>query len=343
MKNEPLVSIIIVNLNGKKWLEKCIPSIFDSNYPQNKIEIIIVDNGSVDGSVDFVRNKFSRNYQIRIIELDKNYGFAKPNNMGIRYSNGKFILFLNNDTIVTKNFLRNLIKIMLSNPKIGACQSKILLMENRNILDATGSFLTQTGFLIHEGLRQKDKGQYNKIREIFSTKGACMLARREILDKVGFFDEDFFAYFEETDLCWRIWLAGYSIVFVPDSVIYHKMGATTTRMNISFIEYHSFKNRICSLIKNLNNINLIKILPVHIFLCCGVCVLYIFMLKPCNAIAIMRAILWNFMNIRHTLEKRNIVQKRIRKVSDNQLFSTNMKKTDIGYFLKLAMSYCSIK
>jgi len=336
--NNPLVSIIIVNWNGLQYLEKCFDSLMNLNY--KNYEIIFVDNGSIDNSVDYIKNNYPNT---KIIINTENLGFAEANNQGVKECSGDYILFLNNDTHVRDDFLTKLVNTMANDSNVGACQSKMLLMDKPSSLDATGSFLTFTGFLTHEGIWEKDIGQYDEYREIFSAKGASMLVRRSVLDEVGIFDKDFFAYFEETDLCWRIWLAGYSIVFVPDSVIFHKMGATSIRMRNTFIEFHSFKNRICSLLKNLDIINLIKIVPLHIILCLGVCVLYIFMLKPRNSVAIIRAIGWNILNIKSTLEKRNIVQNQIRKVTDNQVFSTNMKKVDIKHYIGFALSYCAIK
>ncbi len=336
--NNPLVSIIIVNWNGLKYLKNCFESLINSNYKNH--EIVFVDNGSTDGSIEFVMNNYP--YTI-IIENKENMGFAEANNQGVNASSGEYILFLNNDTIVTENFLIELANILEDNINIGACQSKTLLMDNPHILDATGSFMTPTGFLSHDGICEVDTGQYNQTREIFSAKGVCMLVRRSVLNEVGVFDKDFFAYFEETDLCWRIWLAGYKIFFVPDSVIYHKMGGTTAQMYLPFIEFHSFKNRICSLLKNLSGVNLIKIMPIHIFFCCGVCLLYALMRKSHNSVAIMRAILWNLMNFRSTSDKRTIVQRQIRKVSDKQIFSTNTKKVGFKYYFELAISYCAIK
>ena len=310
----------------------------DQNY--NNYEIIFVDNGSIDNSVNFIKNDYPDTKVI--INID-NMGFAEANNQGVKVCSGEYILFLNNDTHVRKSFLTELVNTMVNDFNVGACQSKMLLMDKPSILDATGSFLTFTGFLTHEGIWEKDTGQYDQYKEIFSAKGACMLVRRSVLDKVGVFDKDFFAYFEETDLCWRIWLAGYKIIFVPDSIIYHKMGGTTTQMHLPFIEYHSFKNRICSLLKNLNLFSLIKIMPIHIISCIGICVLYIFMWKPHNAVAIIKAIGWNIMNISSTLKKRDVVQNQIRKVTDRQLFTSNMKKVPFMYYFELAMSYCTIK
>jgi len=338
MSSTSLVSIIIVNWNGLQYLNNCFESLINQNY--KNYEIVFVDNGSNDVSIEFIMNNYP---QTIIIENKENLGFAEANNQGVNASSGEYVLFLNNDTTVTENFMIELVNILDNNINVGACQSKFLLMDNPNILDATGSFMTPTGFLSHDGICEVDTGQYDQTREIFSAKGACMLVRRSVLDKVGVFDKDFFAYFEETDLCWRIWLAGYKIIFVPDSVIYHKMGGTTTQMHLPFIEYHSFKNRICSLSKNLNLVNLIKIMPIHIISCIGICVLYIFMWKPRNAVAIIKAIGWNIMNISSTLEKRNVVQNQIRKVTDKQLFSSNMKKVRFMYYFELAKSYCTIK
>lgn len=327
-----LVSIIIVNWNGIEHLKKCLPSLTGQSY--KKIEIILVDNGSRDGSVDFVKKYFPK---IKIIKNKKNLGFAEGNNIGYKYCNGEFILFLNNDTKVTPDFLIKLLKPLKNNPTIGGVQSKILFMDDPKRLDAVGSFLTNTGFLYHLGVYKIDSPKFNKEIDIFSAKGACMCFKRQVLEEVAIngdiLDSRFFAYFEETDLCHRVWLLGYRIVYVPSSVIYHKYGATSQRLRKPFIEYHSYKNRIAAYIKNLGFINLLKILFLHLVSVQALSLVFMLRGKLTIFLSIQRAILWNILNIKETLEYRKIVQNKIRTVKDDIIFPQIVKNPGVTYYL----------
>lgn len=328
------VSIIIVNWNGKHHLEKCLASLEKQSY--ENVEILMVDNASTDDSVEFVK-KFSN--KIRIIENSKNYGFAEANNIGYRKATGDYILFLNNDTEVYKHFINELVKVLESDSTIGGVQSKILFMDNPSYLDAIGSFLTNTGFLYHYGLFAKDGSKFSSVIPVYSAKGACMLFRREVLEGVEvdneLFDSNFFAYFEETDLCHRVWLSGYKILYVPKSVILHKFGATSKRLAKPFIEYHSFKNRINSYIKNLSYLHLAYILPIHIILCEGLSLVFIFRRRFDIFVAIQRAILWNVIHLPKTIKKRNYIQNKIRKLTDKEIFKTLKKNQPVSYYLSL--------
>jgi len=311
-----LVSVIIVNWNGEKHLSYCLPSLEKIDY--SSFEIIVVDNGSTDDSVKYVETHFPK---IKIIQNKKNLGFAKANNIGLKKAKGECILFLNSDTKVTPNFLTRLIKVMEKDKKIGVVQPKIVFMDSGK-LQAGGAFLTNTGFLYHFGYgRNPDEKKYNQQTEILSANGSCMLAKREAIEKVGLFDPDFFCYFEETDFCWRAWLAGYKIVYVPDSVICHKGAQTAKRLKSNFINYHSFKNRIASLIKNLGSVELFKTMPTHLLFCQLAFFAFLVMGRFSNAWAVQKAIGWNFLHLGKTLEKRRKVQDRIRKISDRELMS----------------------
>ena len=315
-----LVSVIIVNWNGKKWLGKCLNSLYKQTY--RNFEIIFVDNASVDGSVEFVKEFYPK---VKIIINKENLGFAGGNNVGYENSIGKYIMLLNNDTFVTKDFLEILVDYLDRNKNVGIVQPKMYLTRGEKLLDSAGSFLTKTGFLKHTGF-VTDRGQYNQIKEIFSAKGACMLIKKELIEKIGFFDEDYFAYFEETDFCWRAWLAGYKTVFLPQAVIYHDMGLTSGKFSSSFIDYHSFKNRIGTLVKNLEAKNLLIIMPIHLFCCAGISFLFFVKLKFENSWAIWRAIGWNIKNLGKIYRKRVNVQKHIRLVTDEEIFKLINRK-----------------
>lgn len=326
-----LVSVIIVNWNGKNHLQKCLPSLYKQNY--RKIEVVLVDNASVDGSVEYAKKRFPK---IKIAVNRENLGFAEANNIGYKLSTGEYILFLNNDTKVSKNFLTELVNAIESNKNIGCVQSKILLMDNPKYHDSVGSFFTFTGFLYHYGAYKKDSEVYNKVIDLYSARGACMMFRRSVLEKVKVDDEildrSYFAYFEETDLCHRVHMAGFRLIYVPSSVILHKLGGTSVNIENAFIQYHSYKNRINSYIKNLGGENLFKVLPIHLFFCVAVSLFYLLRGYSKIFLAIAKAILWNIGNIDATLNKRRHIQEKIRKLSDDEFLPALSKNVSLKYY-----------
>lgn len=312
----PLISIIIVNWNGGEVFAGCLKSLSEISYPN--WELIVVDNGSTDGSEKINETQIS-NHNLQIINNKKNLGFAKANNQGVELAMGKYILLLNNDTKVEPDFLSKLVKRVEEDPKVAVIQPKIMLMDKPGYLDNAGSFLTRIGFLQHWGFMEKDGPEFNQEKEIFSAKGACMLIRKEIIDKIALFDKDFFSYFEESDFCWRVWLAGYKVLFFPDAMIYHKVGFTIRRLNVLLINYHYYKNRICSLIKNLEGKNLILILIPHIFISMTIFGAFLFKGQFKNSFFIIKALSWNIVNLLDTLKKREKVKK-IKVIKDWELF-----------------------
>lgn len=327
---ENLVSVIIINWNGKNLLKVCLSSLKNQNY--KNIEIILVDNASVDGSVEWVTKYFA---QIKIIINKKNLGFAEANNIGFRQARGEYILFLNNDTKVTSNFITEILNV-LKRKNIGGVQSKILFMDDPKRLDGVGSYLTYTGFLYHQGIYAINTSKYDKEIEIFSAKGACMCFKKSVLDKIlvdgDIFDKRYFAYFEETDLCLRVWLLGYKIVFVPNSIIYHKYGATSQKLKKPFIEYHSYKNRICTYIKNLEMLSIAKILLPHLMICQVLAIIFILKKRWDIFLSIERALWWNLVNLRKTLKYRNIIQRKIRYVKDGIIFPVVLRNVGLSYY-----------
>ena len=331
MKNRfPLVSIIIINFNGLNFLKVCFDSLTKIKYPI--WEAIVVDNGSNDGSIEFL-NGYKNFKSLKVIRNSCNLGFAKPNNQGFQIAKGKYILLLNNDTRVNPDFLDKPVEILNSNKKIGVIQPKIFLMEKPGYLDNTGSFMTKTGFLVHEGYLEKDSKIFDKEKKVFATKGACMLIKREVIEKVGLFDDDFFAYFEESDFCWRVWLSGYEVMFCPQTSIFHKVGATSKNMNQFSINYHSLKNRIASLIKNLKFYNLFLILVPHLIILGAITIYYLLNLKFDKVKMVAAALWWNIIHLSSVLRKRKIVQE-LRVVGDKEIFRKVGRKINILAMLK---------
>ncbi len=336
----PKVSIIVLNWNGKKFLKNCLDSLQKLTY--TSIEIIVVDNNSKDGSLEFVKKNYPK---IILVENKENYGFAKGNNIGYKKAKGEYILILNNDTVVTPDFLNPLVETFKKDSHIGCLQPQIRLLENKNMLDGVGAFLTSTGFLYHFGyLKVKNRDIYNKRMKIFSAKGACMLLNRKAIEKVGLFDEDFFIFFEETDLCFRLWLAGFTVVYEPESIIYHIGGADTTSSKSYQVErraYLSLRNMFCSYLKNFGTINLLVILPIFIFLQVCLVSYYLITLRIKLVITVFKAFLWNIVNIEKTLKKRSIIQHKIRTFSDTKLNEEIIQNPGFNYYYYLLIGKLS--
>lgn len=320
--------------NGLGHLKKCLPTLFRSSYKNFKL--ILVDNNSSDNSVEYVEKNFP---EVKLIKSKKNDGYAGGNNHGWKYAKGKYVLFLSNDTKVEKNFITEMVKILEERKELGGVQSKVFLMDEPTRLDSVGAFFTSTGFLYHYGANKKDKPRYNKDIYVYSAKGVCMMFRRKAIENVlvngEIFDGSYFAYFEETDLCHRVWLSGYRMGYAPKSVIYHKVGGTSTKMNNSFIQYHSFKNRINSYIKNLDAVNLFKVLPIHVIFCEVSAFVYLSKGNLPMFAAIHKAYYWNIVQLKKTLKKRKIVQTRIRRVDDGEIMPYIKKNVGFDYYIYL--------
>ncbi|MBI5970353.1 MAG: glycosyltransferase [Deltaproteobacteria bacterium] len=248
---EAIVSIIVVNWNGLKFLDKCLSSIFTQKFARSpwRFEVVFVDNGSTDGSVEFVKGRFPA---ARVIENGSNLGFAKANNQGIAASGAKFVLTLNNDTELSSGFLDNLLQAAnRGDLGVGMWAPKILSMETARLIDSVGGLLIYPdGLARGRGRLEKDTGQYDGIKEIFAPSACAALYLRTMLDSVGLFDEDYFAYCEDTDLGFRARLAGWKAVSAPEAVVYHYYSGTSGRYT-PFKAYLVERNRIYTAIKNL--------------------------------------------------------------------------------------------
>ena len=330
----PLVSVIIVSWNGRKLLKRCLPSVCSQDY--KNIEILVVDNGSIDGTIDFLMGNYP---SVRIVRNGRNLGFAEANNVGAREAKGELLLLLNNDTIVEKDCFSQLIDRMGHDPKLGICQPKIKFLDEPRRLDSMGSFPTYLGFLKHCGFGEIDLGQYDHIEEVFSPKGACVLIRKNIFFYVGGFDSDFFCYFEETDLAWRIWLAGFKTVLVPKAVVLHEIGATSSGLNFSFIQYHSTKNRICTLIKNLSWKELLFILPINLWVTFSLSMICFMLMRMTLGAATFKGILWNIKNLRKTLNKRRCTKNHICEKDSEDIFLKMLVSVPIKSFLNSVCWY----
>ena len=330
MRN-PLVTVIIVNWNGLIYLPECLGSLEKIHYKHT--EIFFVDNASTDGSVLFVKENFP---DIKILYNKTNLGFAEGHEEALQKAKGNAILLLSTDTIVEANVLDELVKSLYAQDDIGAVQPKLLLFGEKNKIDSIGMFFLTSGWLYHYGrAKDADLPQYNVPMEMFSAKGACMLFRKEVLKRTGLFDKDYFAYFEETDLCHRIWLSGYRIVYTPKTQVIHKGGGSSKQMVPSYIYFHSYKNRLCTYIKNLSLGYLVWVLPKTLISYLMLMTVYMLSGNFSNAYSVLRAIIWNVTNLSNTLKKRKYIQTKIRRVDDQDFLPGITKSVRLSYYYYL--------
>ena len=255
-------AIVILNWNGKKYLEQFLPALI--KYTQDpETEIIIADNASKDDSIDFLNKSYP---ELRQIILDKNYGYAGGYNKALNQIEAEYFVLLNSDIEVSENWLKPLIKLLDSDSTIAACQPKIKSFHQKDHFEyagAGGGFIDKHGYPFCRGrildTIEIDNGQYNDIIDIFWATGACMVIRSEVFKKVNGLDDDFFAHMEEIDLCWRMKNLGYRIVYNPESTIYH-VGGGTLPNNSPFKLYLNFRNNLFLLYKNLPKGKLFPIL-----------------------------------------------------------------------------------
>lgn len=239
------ISVIIPNWNGIDFLPACLASLEKQTFTNN--EIIIIDNGSKDNSVDFVKREYPL---IEVIELPQNIGFAAACNLGIKKAKGRYIATLNNDTEVVTQWLEFLLKTAVKDEKIGMVASKILLNPETREIDSVGMLFYPDGIGRQRGRGEIDKGQFDKEEEILFPSACAALYKMEMFEDTGLFDEDFFAYCEDTDIGLRGRLSGWKAVLAPGAVVYHKYSTTSGKYSL-FKAMLVERNRIWVVIKNL--------------------------------------------------------------------------------------------
>ncbi|MEK6728353.1 MAG: glycosyltransferase family 2 protein [Candidatus Omnitrophota bacterium] len=337
--SEPLVSIIIVNHNGIEFVNTCLRSVLNCAY--GNFEVIFVDNGSTDESLEYVKKVFGR--RLTFVENRASLGPAVGRNKGVKLAKGKYLIFLDNDTQADSNFIAELIKILEADYSIGAAQAKLLRMGTGNLYDCAGDYLGPLGFLIERSGSAKDTGQFDYIADILSAKSAASIIKKELFDKIGGFDEDFYMYLEETDLSWRVWLSGLRVVFIPQAKVYHAFNTPKKDFKRYYpkyiVRYYGCRNYITTLIKNLNFFSLIRVLPLH--LVCWILLACFFALRMSfyDAFLILKGIGWNIMNTGALIKKRNFINTNIRKVSDSGILEKIMKKRNITYYSGKGLAY----
>lgn len=266
--SEPLVSVVIVNYNGKRFLQDCLSALQNQTYQH--FEVILVDNASHDGCVRFTEDNFP---SVRICVQDTNRGFAGGSNAGIRISKGEFILTLNNDTIASPDFIKELLKPILSDPGVGMCGSKMVFPDGR--INSTAICISRSGAAWDRGGGELDHGQYDISEEIFGPCAGAALYRRTMLDEIGLFDEDFFLFMEDVDLAFRGRLAGWKCMYVPTAKVVHIHGGTAIPESEVAV-YFGNRNILWYVVKNFPLRTLLLSCPWIIGRQCAVLPYYIF-------------------------------------------------------------------
>jgi len=251
----PLISIIIVNFNGKDYLKICLESIRKLNYPKDRIELIVVDNGSSDDSTEFLSLNFP---QVKVIKNNSNLGFAVANNQGARLASGEYIAFLNNDTKVDDNWLIELLAQVYHSNEVVCAGSKVLSFDG-NSLDFVGSMINfeGKGFQLDYGI-DISKDVHNQSVFLPFVNGGAMIVKKQVFLDSGGFDEDFFAYYEDVDFGWRLWVLGYKVVFAPKSIVYHIHHGTSKIFSEDKLRFLKERNALYSVFKNYDDENLAR-------------------------------------------------------------------------------------
>ncbi len=250
--NSPSVAVVILNWNGKQYLEKFVPSVLASEY--SNLRVIIADNGSTDDSISFMKHSYPA---VELINLEKNYGFAGGYNRALDQINSEYYVLLNSDVEVTPGWIQPIINLMESDKGIAACQPKILSLNKRDHFEyagASGGWIDSLGYPFCRGRVfddcETDNGQYEDATPVFWASGAAMFVRATAFRFVGGFDEYLFAHQEEIDLCWRMQNAGFQIFVQPESLVYHLGGGSLEAGNKKKV-FLNFRNSLVIMHKNL--------------------------------------------------------------------------------------------
>jgi len=248
----PRVSVIIVSWNARDLVERCLPSVVATDYPN--LEIIFADNASTDGSAAWIAREHP---SVTIVRHPGNWLFCRGNNAALPHATGEYVVLLNNDVEVPPHWLDPLVETLTTQPDVGAVQPKLLQYDDRSRFEyagAAGGFLDRVGYPFTRGrvfdTMERDRGQYDQARDVFWATGAALMLRRSALDEVGALDERFEMHMEEIDLCWRLQRRGYRVRVEPSSEVYH-IGGASLPQGSPRKTYYNFRNSLLMLYKNL--------------------------------------------------------------------------------------------
>ncbi len=263
LNRSPVASVIVVNYIGGQLLENCLRSLSGTKF--TSFEVIVVDNGSTDGSADIVADHFPF---AKLIRLRRNEGYSVANNLGICAARGEYLVLLNSDIEVNPEWLSILVKVAQQKPEVAFLQPKILFLDRGDTINSAGNKIHFAGFGICRGIGVQDLGQYDRSEEIGYASGACVMVSRKALDEIGLLDEIFFTYGEDKDWGWRAKMMGYTSMYVPAARVYHKwsavLGWSPKKM------YYLELERLVSVLKNHTKRTFIVLAPILLLVELGV-------------------------------------------------------------------------
>ncbi len=331
-------SVVILNWNGLSYLKKFLGDVMKYSKDQNTA-VYIADNGSNDGSAEWLSDNFS---DAGLISTRQNLGFAGGYNYALKQIDSEYYVLLNTDIQVTEGWLSPLVRFMDENPDVASCQPKIRSFHSQDHFEyagAAGGFIDKYGFTFCRGRIfgnvEKDSGQYDDIADIFWSTGACMIVRAKAWKECNGFDEDFFAHMEEVDLCWRFHNAGYRVCCLPQSIVYH-VGGGTLAYDSYLKTYLNFRNNLFLIYKNLPERDLHNILPVRKNLDRLAALLFLLKGKTSNVKAVFRA----HADFSESLDKLRDKRKLLRQKEERDFEKLILNKSIVfEYYLKGHRTY----
>lgn len=346
MANPPLISVIIPCYNAKQFLARCLNSVFAED--GKTFEVIVVNDGSTDGTSDFVRNAFGKRENLKLITNKENVGSSQSKNIGVKNSQGAYLFFLDGDTKVKPGWSKTIPQFFENHKKAGLAQAKLLRMET-DCFDYGGDLISSFGFLVERAKGARDQGQFDQPKPIFSLKTAGAIMKKAVFEDIHGFDPDYRIFWEDTDIAWRTWLRGSEVLFCPDITVWHAFNTPEKtsryyqeREKSYQISYFGCRNMVSSLIKNLELKRLIFVLPINISCWLILAILFLLRLNFKKSGKILKGIGWNLIFLPKTLGKRKQIQM-TRAISDQKLFSLVGTKQSFDYYLHKAAAYIKNK
>jgi GT2 family glycosyltransferase len=253
----PTVTVVVLNWNGREYLADCFDSLLALDYPKDRLELMMVDNGSTDDSVAFVRRAYPH---VSIVETGRNLGFAGGNNAGARAAKGEYAAFLNNDAHVYPDWLIKLIEAVQSDPSVVCAGSRMMNLTDDRV-EFGGSSINFYGYGYQEGYDRANVQDYSGTHPVIFACGGAFLIRRDVYLDSGGLDEDYFIYYEDLDLGWRLWIMGYQVLYVGAAVVLHKHHGAKHQMPDASRRVLFERNAMLTLIKNYDDANLARVWP----------------------------------------------------------------------------------
>jgi len=304
------VSVVILNYNGVEHIDECLSTVLNQTYPH--YDVVVVDSASSDLSVNYIQSKYP---DVMLLPFKENLGYARGNNIGIEHTDGDYVAILNNDTIVEPDWIKELVKTLQSRDDVCFATSKLKIYHDRDTINARGIVIHYTGPSFNNGLFERDDDNSSQM-SVPGVNGCAFAARRDVLKEIGAFDSDFFMHMEDADLSLRARLAGYDILYVPTSVVYHKY-----RLNIGSNEkfYRLERNRYLLLLKNYSARTIVVLLPA-LLLTELMIIGYTFIWGRSYMSSKLKVLKWLYRNRKRIKIKREQVQK-LRKVNDTKVLT----------------------